>query len=127
MSQSFEIEGKVKVLLDLQTFDSGFSKREFVIEVEDGQYPQMVKFECIRDKAQILDGLSIDELVKVRFDVRGNEYKGKYYVNLNAWKIDKLSQDGSQDDRQTGDSDGPSTEDVDKYIDSQATEEEPPF
>ena len=24
------------------------------------------------------------------FDLRGNEYEGKYYVNVAAWKIDKL-------------------------------------
>jgi hypothetical protein len=27
--------------------------------------------------------------VKVSFDIRGNEYNGKYYVNLNAWKLEK--------------------------------------
>ena len=87
MAQSFEIEGTVKVLLDLQKFDSGFTKREFVVEVEDGKFPQMIKFECIKDKTSLLDKLSVGDSVKVHFDIRGNEYKGRYYVNLNAWKI----------------------------------------
>jgi len=26
--------------------------------------------------------------VKVSFDIRGNEYNGKYYVNLSCWKLE---------------------------------------
>ena len=75
MANTFELSGTLKVLEETQTFASGFSKREFVIEVPDGKYPQMVKFEVVRE-------------LKVTFDIRGNEYKGRYYVNLNAWKIE---------------------------------------
>jgi len=89
MANSFELTGALKVLEDTQTFASGFSKREFVIEVPDGKYPQMVKFETVRDKINLLDNLSIGEELKVTFDIRGNEYNGRYYVNLNAWKIEK--------------------------------------
>jgi hypothetical protein len=28
--------------------------------------------------------------VEVSFNVRGNEYNGKYYVNLQAWKLNKM-------------------------------------
>ena len=87
MANSFELTGTLKVLEDTQTFASGFTKREFVIEVPDGQYPQMVKFECVRDKIDQLNTLSLGDTLKVTFDIRGNEYKGRYYVNLNAWKI----------------------------------------
>jgi hypothetical protein len=78
--------------MDLQTFDSGFTKREFVVEVEDGNYPQMVKFECVRDKVELVDGLSVGDRVKVRFDIRGNEWKDRYFVNLSAWKIEKVEE-----------------------------------
>lgn len=83
-----KINGRIKVINDLQTWDSGFSKREFVITTQE-QYPQDVKFEAIKDKAAILDTLNIGEDVEVSFNVRGNEYNGKYYVNLQAWKIQK--------------------------------------
>ncbi|MEM7600260.1 MAG: DUF3127 domain-containing protein, partial [Verrucomicrobiota bacterium] len=89
MGKSFEIEGTVKVINEIQTFASGFSKREFVVEVEDGKYPQSIKFECVKDKTSLTDGLSVGDSVKVNFDIRGNEYNGKYYVNLNAWKVEK--------------------------------------
>ena len=36
-----------------------------------------------------IDEFQIGDPVKVYFDIRGNEYKGKYYVNLNAWKLER--------------------------------------
>lgn len=89
MAKGYEIEGKIHLIEDIKTFDSGFSKREFVVEVEDGNYPQMVKFEAVKDKTSLTDGLSKGDAVKVFFDIRGNEYNGRYYVNLNAWKLEK--------------------------------------
>ena len=90
MGKSFEIEGRLKVVNDIQTFNSGFTKREFVVEVEDGNYPQMIKFECVKEKTSLTDGMQIDDPVKVTFDIRGNEYKERFYVNLNAWKLESL-------------------------------------
>lgn len=81
-----EVSGKVKVLMDTQTFASGFAKREFVITTQE-QYPQDVKFECIKDKISMLDALQPGMDVTVHFNLRGNEYQGKYFVNLQAWRV----------------------------------------
>lgn len=89
MANNFELTGTLKHLMDLQTFASGFTKREFVIEVQDGKYPQMIKFECVKDKTAILDGLAIGDSITVTFDIRGNEFKERFYVNLVAWKLSK--------------------------------------
>lgn len=89
MGQNFELEGTVKVINEVQSFASGFTKREFVVEVEDGKFPQSIKFECVKEKTALIDGYEIGDPVKVFFDIRGNEYNGKYYVNLNAWKLEK--------------------------------------
>lgn len=97
MSQSFELEGTVRHIFDTQTFASGFSKREFVIEVQDGKFPQMIKFECVKDKTSMLDGVSVGENVKVAFDIRGNEYKERFYVNLNAWKLSKAESEAESE------------------------------
>ena len=94
MGKSFELDGTIKVINEIQTFQSGFSKREFVVEVEDGKYPQMVKFECVKDKTAMTDGFSIGDQVNVSFDIRGNEYNGRYYVNLNAWKMQRAGGGG---------------------------------
>ena len=82
-----KISGKLKLLFETQSWDSGFSKREFVITTQE-QYPQDVKFECIKDKISMLDGLNPGDDLTVSFNVRGNEYNDKYYVNLQAWRIE---------------------------------------
>ena len=83
-----QLEGTIKLVNDLQSFDSGFSKREFVITTAE-QYPQDVKLEFVKDKCSLLDSYPQGTKAKVSFNIRGNEYNGKYYVNLQAWKIEK--------------------------------------
>jgi len=111
MSQSFELEGTVHKIFDTQTFASGFSKREFVVEVQDGKFPQMIKFECVKDKTSLLDGVSVGDSVKVAFDIRGNEYKERFYVNLNAWKL-------SKDDGGSGAGEAPSGSSMESEFDN---------
>jgi hypothetical protein len=85
---SFELTGKLKEVMDVQTFSSGFTKREFVVTTEE-QYPQDVKFELIKDKTSLIDSFKPNAPIKVSFNLRGNEYNGKYFVNLQAWKLEK--------------------------------------
>jgi hypothetical protein len=85
---SLELTGTIKEISDVQTFPSGFSKREFVITTQE-QYPQHVKFEMVKERADILQSCAVGEMVKVSFNVRGNEYQGKYYVSLQGWKVEK--------------------------------------
>jgi len=85
---TYDLTGTVKLIMDQQTFDSGFTKREFVVTVEDERFPQDIKFECVRDKCSLLDGIEPGQNVTVTFDLRGNEYKDRYYVNLTAWRIE---------------------------------------
>jgi len=83
---SYEMTGKVKVVNDTMSFPSGFSKREFVVTTDE-QYPQDVAFEVVKEKTTLLDSLQPGQQVTVHFDVRGREYNGRYFVNLNAWRI----------------------------------------
>jgi hypothetical protein len=94
----YEAQGNLKIINDIQTFGSGFTKREFVITTGDSKYPQDIKFEIVKDKCALLDQFAVGQAVSVSFDVRGNEYQGKYYVNLNCWKIQagSASGDGNQ-------------------------------
>jgi hypothetical protein len=83
----YQLEGSVKVINEVQTFKNNFTKREFVVTTED-QYPQDIKFECVKDKCALLDSVSQGQKVKVSFRIRGNEYNGRYFVNLQAFKIE---------------------------------------
>jgi hypothetical protein len=83
----YEAAGKIKVINETQSFASGFTKREFVVTTAHDKYPQDLKFEIVKDKCSLLDGFEIGQDVQVSFDIRGNEYNGKYFVNLSCWKI----------------------------------------
>ncbi len=84
----YEANGKIKLISETQNFPSGFSKREFVVTTGDTKYPQDLKFEMVKDKCAVLDNYKEGSDVKVSSDVRGNEYNGKYYVNLSCWKLE---------------------------------------
>ena len=83
----YEASGTIKLINETQTFPSGFSKREFVITTEHDKYPQDLKFEVVKDRCDMLDQFEVGQKVQLNFDIRGNEYKDRYYVNLSCWKI----------------------------------------
>jgi hypothetical protein len=91
---AFEVEGTIKVIMDTQTFGSGFTKREFVVTIGDDRYPQDIKMEVVKDKTQLLDKYKAGQRVKIGFDLRGGEHNGRYYVNVQAWRIHPA--DGSE-------------------------------
>lgn len=98
----FEITGTVKKIFDEQTFGSGFNKREFVLTIEAGKFPQDIKFECVKDKVALVSALKPGAKAKVFFDLRGREWKENYYVNLNAWKIESAG-DGKDESPEADD------------------------
>lgn len=86
---SFDLQGKIIKIDDVQTFNSGFTKREFVVKTDEN-YPQDIKFELVKDKTSLIEKFQLGDDVKVSFDVRGSEWNGKYFVNLNAWRIESM-------------------------------------
>lgn len=87
---NFEIEGNLHKIFDTENKSNSFQTREFVIST-DGTYPQFVKFQLTQDKCSLIDNFAEGEKIKVSFDLRGREWQGKYFTNLNAWKIDKTT------------------------------------
>ena len=88
---TFEIEGKLLRKFDAENKSASFQAREFVIEIPDGNYPQFIKFQLTQDRCAAIDAHSEGEQVKVHFDLRGREWQGKYFTNLNAWRIEKAT------------------------------------
>ena len=88
---AYELTGKIKLIQEAKTFNSGFTKREMVVTVEDGKYPQEINIEFIQDKAALLDDLQEGQDVTVTFDIRGREYNGRYFNNLQGWKVVTLA------------------------------------
>ena len=88
---SFEVEGKLHKVFPSENKSGSFQAREFVIEVESGQYPQFVTFQLVQDRCSLFDDYNEGENIKVHFDLRGREWQGKYFTNLNAWRLDRPS------------------------------------
>ncbi len=84
---AYDLTGKVKLIQPVQTFGSGFTKREMVVIVEEGKYPQEINLEFVQDKVGLLENLQVGQEVTVTFDIRGREYNGRYFNNLQGWKI----------------------------------------
>ena len=64
----YEFTGKVKVVGELQTFASGFTKRDLVVEEErDGRWPNVVAFAFKKERVALLDGMVSGTRVKVGF------------------------------------------------------------
>lgn len=85
---SFEISGKIVKIFDIESKTESFQTREFVIESANDRYPQMIKFQLTQDRCAIVDNHKEGEELKVYFDLRGREWQGKYFTNLNAWKVE---------------------------------------
>ena len=84
----YKFKGTIKHIGDVQTFgDKGFSKQDLVLVESDAKYPQTVKFELTKENTKLTTGYKLGEEVEVKFNVRGREYNGNYYVSLEAYKL----------------------------------------
>ena len=95
----FEFSGTIKVIQPTQEISDRFRKREFVVEENSGQYPQVIPFEFTQDKCEVLDTYKVGDEVKVSFNLRGREWvskqnETKYFLSLQAWKIESLAGGG---------------------------------
>ena len=93
----YEFIGRVKAVGELQTFASGFSKRELVVEEErEGNWPNVVAFAFKKEHAAELEGLAPGMRVKVGFAVDGREWpdpktgKVRYFSDLTALRLERL-------------------------------------
>jgi hypothetical protein len=88
---TFEIEGKLLRKYDIESKTQSFQTREFVLETQDGNYANYIKFQLTQERCALLDNYREGEVIKVHFDLRGREWQGKYFTNLNAWRLEKAS------------------------------------
>lgn len=89
----YEAEGTLKAIFDTQQKTENFKVREFVLEIQDGQYPQEIKFQLTQERCNLVDQLGEGDEVKVSFSLRGRSYTNKegktlYFTNLNAVKVE---------------------------------------
>ena len=91
-----QVQGKIKVIGELQTFPSGFTKRELVVKTDE-QYPQFIPIEFLKDKADLLNNFAIGQSVVVSINLGGREWvnphnETKYFVSVSGWRIELVSE-----------------------------------
>ena len=88
---ALEIEGTLRQKLTPQKGTSArgeWSKQEFILEFPDGNYTSQACFTAFwQDKVAELDKYQIGDKVKVSFNLRSREFNGRWYNDLQIWKV----------------------------------------
>jgi len=87
MSEQLSLKGTVETILPVETFDSGFQKQVLVVNT-GGEYPQQIPVEFVKDSISKLENLQVGQPITVGINIRGNEYNGKYYANIQGWRVE---------------------------------------
>jgi len=89
---SMQVKG---TLLQILKTESGVSKagkewkkQDFLIETNE-QFPKKVCFTLFGDKISLIDGITEGSEIEVYFSLESRDFNGKWYHNINAWKIDR--------------------------------------
>ena len=88
------VTGKLIKVLDKQqgTSKSGkdWVKQTFVIDTNE-QYNNIIAFELFgEEKVENFNKYNtVNSIVEVEFNVKCNEWQGKYFTSLQAWKVSK--------------------------------------
>lgn len=92
MSNALEFTGTVTQMDETQIFDSGFAKKQIRILEDADKYPQTIPFEFIKERIDQLNekGVTVGAKVKVKYNLRGNEWKDRIFVSLQAWYVELL-------------------------------------
>ena len=88
---ALELEGTIRQKLGVQSGMSSrgsWSKQEFVLEYPDGNFTSQVCMLAFgQDKVQELDKYQVGDRVKVSFNLKSREYNGRWYTDIQIWRI----------------------------------------
>jgi len=83
---NFSVKGKLHKVFPTERKSDKLEIRDFVIKTDE-QYPQYIKFQLMNDKTSQVDGFNEGQNIEVSFNLRGRESDGKFFTNLQAWKV----------------------------------------
>ena len=88
---ALELEGTLRQKLGVQSGTSArgaWAKQEFILEYPDGNYTAQACFTAWgQDKVQELDKYQVGDRIKVSFNLKSREYNGRWYNDLQIWRI----------------------------------------
>ncbi|MDH6341570.1 hypothetical protein M2480_000973 [Parabacteroides sp. PFB2-12] len=87
-----EITGKIIAVLPevggTSKAGNEWKKQEYVLETQE-QYPKKVCFQIFGADRIAQANIQAGETVIVSFDIESREYQGRWFTNINAWKVDR--------------------------------------
>jgi hypothetical protein len=89
-----EVQGKIKIIGEVQTFGTDFTKIQLVVTTDE-QYPQVISIDFLKDKCDLLNGYKVGQDVKVSINLGGREWinpegVAKYFNSVTGWRVEKL-------------------------------------
>lgn len=89
-----EITGKIIFVLPKQSgtsqrTGSTWASQEYVIETHE-QYPRKCCFRVFGEDKIANMNIQAGEELTVSFDIDANEYQGRWYNRINAWKVERV-------------------------------------
>lgn len=90
----FKYTGAVVKVGDLQKVSEKFAKRELVLTDGAASYPQMIAFQFTQKNCELLEVCRVGDQVEVTFGLKGREYNGKYFTNLDGFRLNVLNSKG---------------------------------
>ena len=96
---SLELSGTLQQILPKQTGESKrgpWEKQDFVIETQD-KFPKKVCCTLWGDKTNMLQNLSAGTPLTVSINIESREYRGKWYTDIKAWKLEVGGEGGGEE------------------------------
>ena len=93
-----EIQGKVIAVLPERSGVSArgeWKSQTYVIETQE-QYPKKMAFDVFGADRIASFGIQFGEVINVSFDIDAHEYQGRYFNQIRAWNVTKVSQQAAQ-------------------------------
>ena len=88
---ALELEGTIRQKMGVQSGTSArgpWAKQEFVVDFPDGNFTSQACFTAWgQDKVQELDKYQVGDRVKVSFNLKSREFNGRWYNDLQIWRI----------------------------------------
>ena len=88
---ALELEGTLRQKLGVQSGTSArgpWAKQEFIVEFPDGNFTSQACFTAWgQDKVAELDKYQVGDRVKVSFNLKSREFNGRWYNDLQIWRI----------------------------------------
>lgn len=83
-----QITGTIKHVFDTEQISDKFKKRTVVLTTKDGEYEQHIPVEFVQDNTDKLNDVGEGQEATIHINLRGREWNGKYFVNVQGWKIE---------------------------------------